>query len=64
MLVQAETIDLYRTQKGGRDDDFSDFNHEILLRSCNSKLAAWTDLWETGLTRGMHNSQNFIIPGF
>lgn len=50
--IAAETTDVYRMQKGGGlEGHYSDVNHEILLRGCNSKLTHWMDFWDTELKR-------------
>ena len=36
---------------GGLEGHYSDVNHEILLRGCNSKLTHWMDFWDTELKR-------------
>ncbi|KAG8822965.1 hypothetical protein FRC17_009437 [Serendipita sp. 399] len=59
--IAAETTDVYRMQKGGSvDGHYSDVNHEILLRGCNSKLTHWMDYWDAELKRVARDAESKI----
>ncbi|KAG8801147.1 hypothetical protein FRC16_001206, partial [Serendipita sp. 398] len=63
--IAAETTDVYRMQRGGNvDGHYSDVNHEILLRGCNSKLTQWMDYWDAELKRASGLPFHYSFLGF
>ncbi|KAF8333940.1 fungal-specific transcription factor domain-containing protein [Cantharellus anzutake] len=52
--IAAETTDVFYLHKGQPGMLYSDVNYELLLRGCNGKLTAWSNVWQGELQKGTY----------
>lgn len=50
-FAQAETTDILFINKGNPNIRHADFDGDVLLRTCNSKLTQWAATWEAEMRR-------------